>query len=204
MDYIKKQINEIKKNQNWQILNDLLESEFEKFYNKLNPEKRMVGLLNYKKILLRRLQSDIKEKIILKILMGENDYDINNEIRSLLAPLSSIAEMYHHYYNKEISKIENNKKVLELGKKLSGKQVSDDRLKAYKIIFEKDFQLVSNGGKRSFRTLCFNVAKNELGLTTEEEKESFYKSFNKFKKQNNITGLISFNNYLSTKGRLRL
>ena len=201
MTTIKKQIDEIIRNQNWEIINELLESEFEKFYIKLNPEKRMVGLLNYKGKLLKRLQNEIQEKIIIKILMGDNDYDINREIRSLLAPLTSVAKMFHHYYNKELVKLEHSKKVLALGKKLSGKQVSNDRLKAYKIIFEKDFAIRSKGIKGNYRTLCFNVGTSELGLTTNEEKESFYKSFSKFKKDNDITGLLSFNNYLSTMGK---
>lgn len=202
MNDIKKQIDEIIKNQNWEKINEILEPEFEEFYKKLNPENRIVGLLNYKNRIKNRLQGDIKERIILKILTGESNYNIKNEIKNLLAPLLSVTVMYHQYYSKEISKLEQNKKEIELGKKLSGKQVSNDRLKAYKIIFEKDFQTVSNGGKSNFRTLCFYIAKTELGYTTEKEKETFYKSFSKFKKENKIRGLLSFNNYLSTKGKL--
>jgi hypothetical protein len=180
----------------------IFNKHYEELYQHVNENKKLSGLFNNKELFRAKLLSGLEGRILIKLLLRDKSLDIEKEITDYFSQyyLQSFIGKIDSNRVKEL--LDKNKKYLEIGFNHSGKQVSTERLKAYEIIFIKNDEYRMKWTKNNFKSIAFNVGRDELGYTTTAEKETFYKSFSKFKKKYEITGHISFKNFLSTYRKL--
>ncbi len=195
-------IEKIENKIDWTLILKIFNKQYENLYREINSIESIGLLLNNRNILRKRLLNDFTDHLLIKILKNRIEIDYEKEIKIFLTPF--YAMLYIENLKKDSFKklFAKNKKYLELGLNHSGKQTSEDRLKAYEEIFIRNDEYRKKWEKNNYRSIAFNVGREMLGYTTNKEKETFYKSFLKFKTDNKIDNHIRFEIFLSTYRKL--
>jgi hypothetical protein len=86
------------------------------------------------------------------------------------------------------------------GQKFLGKRLNEDTVRAYKNIFKGNDKYKELYGRDNFRKNSLKAAYCDMGYIYEEEKESFYNNFKKFRSRNKLENAEDFERYLKENG----
>ena len=150
----------------------------------------------------------VKEESLLSELWNDIQ-DLNDKIESVVIGIIKVFKRQHFIstfksigkngieISSETQLTEKEKNMLDTASKFSGNKLKSEKIRAYKRIFERHDEYKETNETENYRSQAFIIAKKELGKYTNENKDTFYKSFMGYRKEHNLNCLKDFEDHLS-------
>lgn len=196
---------------NWIAIQEYFNKQYYNFYSSMKIPVVFEGLGNNKTSLersIKRMWIGFIYKSFINILANFKDIEIvRKEIKlaekegmifidEILRTLYYVTIIDKIPLENDINKIKKDLKYLEVGKKLSGRNISDAHLKAYEQIIIKNDEFKLKYEKDNYRRIAFIVARS-IGYDNKEDQERLYKNFNQFKNTYKIKNHKTYLKFIS-------